>query len=100
MTICDSSVGRAQAGAVTDPIPDPQVPKRMAQAPRPTTSSARCCGVMRSISAAVTTHPTPPTYQTLPPAAFTASVRSTGSLRPRTPSAPLNTRPRRTIQTG
>lgn len=28
MTIVDSSISRAQAGAVTDPIPDPQVPER------------------------------------------------------------------------
>ena len=28
MTIRDSSVARAQAGVVTDPIPDPQVPER------------------------------------------------------------------------
>ena len=28
MTIHDSSIARAQAGAVTDPIPDPQVPER------------------------------------------------------------------------
>src|SRR5687768_17027688 len=28
MTIRDSSIARAQAGAVTDPIPDPQVPER------------------------------------------------------------------------
>jgi transposase-like protein len=28
MTIHDSSIARAQAGVVTDPIPDPQVPER------------------------------------------------------------------------
>jgi len=28
VTIHDSSIARAQAGAVTDPIPDPQVPER------------------------------------------------------------------------
>ena len=28
MTIHDSSIGRAKAGVVTDPIPDPQVPER------------------------------------------------------------------------